>query len=828
MHDRHAAPARAWLPLLAGAVLGPALQLQQARLGSAAAYAGLLALSLLALAAVLRQPRWRHPALVLALAAAAGFAGCGARAAVFASQALDPALEGRDLVVTGRIAALPQRHEWGQGLRFAVEDAQRDGVPLRIPDRLALGWYAAGAFADEGLVEPQRALPDVRAGDRWRFTVRLRAPHGNVNPHGFDYELWLWEQGVQATGYVRTGRDDPAPQRIGTSWRHPVERARQSVRDAIQARIADPQAAGIVAALVAGDQNAIARDDWDVFRATGVAHLMSISGLHVTMFAWLAGIAVGWGWRRSTRLCLAWPAQHAALFGGLLLAAAYALFSGWGVPAQRTLLMLASVAWLRLSGRRWPGPATWLFACAVVVTADPWALMQPGFWLSFVAVGVLFATAVGGRETREEGRHDAEVRADPRPEFGAWPRRAARAGAGRLLALLREQGVVTLALSPLTLLLFGQVSLVGLVANLAAIPWVTLVVTPLAMLGVAFPPAWDAAALAVQGLAGLLQLLAALPFAVWNSAAPPGWAGAAGVLGGLLLAMRWPAPVRALGVPLLLPVLLWQAPRPAPGEFEVLAADVGQGNAVLVRTATHALLYDAGPRFGSDSDAGQRTLVPLLRALGERLDAIVLSHRDSDHTGGAGSVLAMQPQARLLASLEPAHPLAVRHAAAPCLDGQQWDWDGVQFQFVHPPAADAGRAAKPNALSCVLRIANGRQAALLAGDIEQPQEAALLARSAPLRAQLLLVPHHGSRTSSSDGFLDAVQPRWALVQAGYRNRFGHPAASVVDRYLQRNVALVESARCGAAWWSSARPEALRCERAAGPRYWQHRLPEAGP
>jgi competence protein ComEC len=461
--------------------------------------------------------------------------------------------------------------------------------------------------------------------------------------------------------------------------------------------------------------------------------------------------------------------------------------------------MLGSVAWLRLVGRQWPWPVTWLAACAVVVTADPWALMQPGFWLSFVAVGVLFATDRGDAA----GPHRWRDR--------AW-------------ALLREQAVVTVALAPLTLLLFGQVSLVGLVANLGAIPWVTLVVTPLALAGVLLPPLWDAAAWAVQGLAAALQLLAALPFAVVSGAAPPLWAGAAGVLGGLLLVLRAPPALRALGVPLLLPALLWQPPRPAPGEFELLAADIGQGNAVLVRTAEHTLVYDTGPRYSADSDAGQRVLVPLLRALGERVDTVVLSHRDSDHTGGAAAVLAMQPQAALLASLEEGHALRALRPATRCLAGLRWQWDGVGFEVLHPAAADLAAAARPNATSCVLRVANGRQAALLAGDIELPQEAALLDRGAPLAAQVLLVPHHGSKTSSGDAFLQAVQPRWALVQAGYRNRFGHPAPAVLERYARHGIAVVRSDACGAAWWSSAQPDTVRCEREAARRAWTHRLP----
>jgi competence protein ComEC len=287
--------------------------------------------------------------------------------------------------------------------------------------------------------------------------------------------------------------------------------------------------------------------------------------------------------------------------------------------------------------------------------------------------------------------------------------------------------------------------------------------------------------------------------------------------------------MRLLGLPLLLPVLLWQAPRPPPGEFELLAADVGQGNGVLVRTATHTLVYDTGPAYGRDADAGERVLVPLLRALDERVDLVVLSHRDSDHTGGAAAVLRMQPQARLLSSLEPGHPLQAVRASDRCVAGQQWEWDGVLFEVLHPLAGDYEAAARSNALSCVLRVGNARVHALLAGDVERPQELLLVARSQGLRADWLLVPHHGSRTSSSDPFLDAVRPSLALAQAGYRNRFGHPAAEVVRRYAAHGIPLAVSPACGALAWGSRAPTLVRCERLAEPRYWHHVVaPAAAP
>lgn len=820
---RHgAAPGRGWAVLTAaplGWILGVGLQVQQASLSAPAAYGAPLALAV-GLAALARWvcPRAGAGALLLLCllaGLAAGWGATGWRARAIAQQALAPALEGRDLVLTGVIDEMPRLGELGWRLVLAVEHAQLGGEAVSVPPRVQLAWYRRAPSGREATA----AWPEapLRAGDRWRFTVRLKAPHGNLNPHGFDHELWLWEQRIGATGYVRAGPRDAPPERLAQALGHRVERARQSVRDRILASAgerADPEAgrrAGIVAALVTGDQGVIERADWDVFRATGVAHLMSISGLHITMFAWLAAALVGALWRQLGRRCgrsrhnpCVWlPAPSAAWLGGLALAAGYAVFSGWGVPAQRTVLMLAGLTALRLAGLRWPWWLNWLWACAAVLALDPWAGLQPGFWLSFVAVAVLFAT---DSRAASAGQESAKA---------------------RFVQLLREQGVVTLALTPLSLILFGQASVVGLLANLVAIPWVTLAITPVALAGVLWAPLWQLAAWALVPLLAVLQALAAWPWASVALALPPLGVGALSVLGGVLLAMRWPWPLRAAGVPLVLPLLLWQPARPAPGQFDLMAVDVGQGSAVLVRTAGHRLLYDAGPRYSQDSDAGQRVLVPLLRARGERLDRLVLSHRDSDHTGGAAAVLAQQPQALLLASLEPGASLADLPPAQPCLAGQRWDWDGVAFEVLHPTAAEQAQARNSNDISCVLQVRAAGVAALLTGDIGMQPERALVERhGAGLRSDVLLVPHHGSRSSSSALFLSAVQPRLALVQAGYRNRFGHPAAPVLARYADAGTHVFDSPRCGAIHWQSDAPDRVRCEREVARRYWHHR-PAAG-
>lgn len=809
-------------------VVGTLLQLQQSALWPAWVYAcfmlpALVAIALGAMQSIARwrgSHRWGCPLwCAVLLVAACGWGSTGLRAVVFASHALDPALEGKDLRVTGVVADLPQLQANAVRFRLAVEAAYAVGQPEQVvplPARMDVGWYSGPWMTEAQEVELQRSIPALQPGERWEFTLRLKAPHGNVNPYGFDYELALWEQGVQATGYVRAGVRDAAPRLLASTRGYPVAQARQAVRERIRTHVSDPQAAGLIAALVVGDQAALAQSDWDVFRATGVSHLVSISGLHITLFAWGASLLLGALWRRSAWLMLRLPAPTAALWGGVLLATAYAVFAGWGVPAQRTCLMLATVAALRWVGARWPWPAVWLLACAVVVAADPWALLQSGFWLSFVAVGVLFATNLGA------------AHADLSGAGGTFSSKMAGSRLCRVgqhvRAMLREQWVITVALAPLTLLLFGQVSVVGLVANALAIPWVTLVVTPLAMLGTAVPALWDVAALCIGWGMQVLQCLAQAPGATFTVAHAPLWLAVLGVLGALLLVAPAPRALRLLGAPMLLPVLLWQSPVPPHGAFELLAADIGQGNAVLVRTAHHALLYDAGPRYSADSDAGQRVLVPLLQALGTRLDTVVLSHRDADHVGGAAAVLAMQPQAVLYSSVEASHPLRTGRDTPRCEAGQQWQWDGVQFEFLHPRAQDYANVSKPNAISCVLRIRNGTRTALLTGDIEAPQEARLVAdMGADLQADVLLVPHHGSKTSSTAAWLDAVAPRLALVQAGYRNRYGHPAPVVMQRYTQRHIMVLDSPHCGAVVWRSDAPEAPQCWRQHEKRYWQHVL-----
>jgi competence protein ComEC len=695
------------------------------------------------LLALLPLGRWR--ALRIPAAFALGFCWALGMAQLKLADRLAPELEGRDIEVVGVVASLPAVGE--RGLRFEFEP---ESSAEKLPGKILLSWYRSLAHEDQ----PALLAAPVHPGERWRFTVRLRRPHGLFNPHGFDYEGWLLERGVGATGYVRSGKKS-FPEKLGerNSVSDRIELIRESVRDRFKRVLGETPAAGILAALAVGDQRSISAEEWRLFNRTGVTHLMSISGLHVTLvsglFAWLAS----WLWRRSAFLMLRLPARKAGAAAAIVGAFGYTLIAGFAVPAQRTFLMVTMVALALWSGRIASPTRVLALALAAVLALDPWALLSPGFWLSFGAVALIFIVA-----------DDRESKA------AQW---------------LRVQWAITLGLAPAALFLFAQFSVVGPLANAVAIPLVSAVVTPLALMAALIP--WDGllqlAAWLTEWLLQFLEWCASLPVAVWQQHAPPLWTVLFALAGvGWLLAPRG-FPWRAAGLALMLPAVALPPPAPAPGEAWITTLDVGQGLAVLVRTANRALLYDAGPALGADADSGERIISPYLRATGiERLDAMIVTHNDNDHAGGATSVLENFEVDALLSSLPAGHPLLGNVAGARrCAAGDAWEWDGVRFDILHPTGADA-RAKKSNDLSCVLKVSAGGRSMLLTGDIEKPAEAELLQRDpAVLAADVLLVPHHGSRTSSTAEFLAAVGARAVVIPVGYRNRFGHPSAEVLDR-----------------------------------------------
>jgi len=695
--------------------------------------------------------------LALASGLTLGFGYAAWRAELRLAEALPAAMEGRDVVVTGIVSGLPQERPEGTRFLFDVEDwraGTRSGDSL--PSTLSLAWYAH----DE-------TMPHVAACERWRFTVRLKRPRGLANPHGFDFESWALERGIRATGYVR---DEPAAARLAgrvDGWPCLLHRWRGAVRERMLDRLAEAPRRGVLVALAIGDQDAIPESDWETFWRTGVGHLMSISGLHITMLAALGFAATAFAWVRVPGLALRLPARKAAAIAGLLVAAAYTLMTGYAVPAQRTLAMLATVAACVIAGRHASPSRTLAAAAIVVLVLDPWAVLAPGFWLSFGAVASIF--------------YAMDLRTGRR---------------GKLHAAFLEQLAVTLVMLPMLVALFQQVSLVSPVANAFAIPLVSLAVVPLTIAGAFLPLPWllDVAHALLQLVMAALEWLAALPAAVLESHAPEPWTVACAVAGCLWLLAPRGFPMRSCALAWIAPLFLVVPPRPGPGEAWIDVLDVGNGLAVVVRTASHALAYDTGPRWNGDADSGSRIVVPFLRGEGiARLDALVISHADDDHSGGAASVALSRDPRWMLSPLAPDHPLHDLVAPSfPCEAGEAWRWDGVDFRVLHPAASiysEIGKR-KENDRGCVVRISNAGHSMLLAADVEARSESEMLARNAAgLAADVLLVPHHGSKTSSTERFIDAIAPRWAIFSVGYRNRFRHPSPIVVARYAARAIEL---------------------------------------
>lgn len=683
--------------------------------------------------------RWRAR---LACVALLGFAWTAWHAAGSLALRLPNDLEGRDLAMLVEVADLPRLAP--DAVRFdAAILAARDGdlaVPLEGHVRLA--WYGAA-----------RALVP---GQRLELVVRLRRPRGVVNPGGFDFERYAIERRYAATGYVREGR------LAGVVEGNAVGRVRAGFSRALRERYPGSDGA-LLAALAVGDQSALGERDWDVVRATGTAHLVAISGMHVGLVAvfgaWLARLVfLAW-----PRLGLVVARRRIEAAVALASACGYGLLAGMSLPVQRTLLMIAVVA-LAVVARRHVAPAHGLALALVALLAfDPLAALNAGFWLSLVGVAFLLF-ALGGR-------------AEP----------------GLALGWTRAQWAMSLGLLPLTVWFFQQSSLAGPLANLVAVPWISFVVVPILLVALAawcvapfaFAPVAAVAAWAIATIRVLLEWLASWRWAEVHLPEPSLAAALLAALGAAIVLLPRAVPGRALGAVLVLPLALPPLDRPRHGQFDVRVLDVGQGLSVLVTTSDHALLYDAGPRFRSGFDMGDAAVVPALHALGHgTLDRLVVSHGDVDHAGGAE---------RVAAELAPRRIDDARSGTR-CAAGERWTWDGVEFAFLHPGQdfPDLG-----NDSSCVLRISTGRHAALLPGDNSALVEERLLRERAPLAATLLVSPHHGSRSSSSDAFVAAVAPAVVVHSTGHRNRFGHPAAPVDARFREHGAVQLDTARHGA-------------------------------
>jgi len=666
---------------------------------------------------------------------------------------LPSGLEGVDTTVSGTLATLPQRQ--GRVTRFEfVPDPVQEATDAQLPRRLRLAWYGQH--------------PPLRAGDRWRLRLRLKRPRGFINPGGFDFEGWLFRRGIRATGYVR---DHPTNKRLGQApdARYALQRLRQRLAAALAEALVDSPRRGLLTALSLGERGAITADQWTVLRNTGTSHLVAISGLHLGLVAGLFFMLVrhAWAWCGLTR----WgAAQSAAAWLTLPMAALYAGLAGFSVPTQRALLMVGVVlAVLLLRRALAPGRAL-VLALTGVLLLDPLAPGSAGFWLSFGAVAVILYTV-------------------------AWR----QPGGQRYWRWAWIQIALALGLAPLLVVAFQQVPLAAPLANLIAVPLVGFVLVPLVLVAtllvLPLPGVGEVLLQVADYLLGLgwtpLEASAGWALAQQGFAEPPMWAVMTGCVGVFLLLAPRGLPLRLPGLVLLLPLFTFRPETPVHGAAWVTVLDVGQGLAVLVRTHDHLLVFDTGPAYSARFDAGSAVIVPELRRLGrDRVDALVVSHGDSDHAGGLTSLRAAITVDRLYTG---AGVTDADHAEI-CRAGTHWNWDGVEFTFLHPEAG----AGAGNDGSCVLRIAASGAALLLTGDIEAVAEHQLLARDArALRAEVIQVPHHGSRTSSTSPFIAAVMPQIALVSSGWRNRFGMPVPEVIARYDAIGAEVIDTASAGA-------------------------------
>ena len=722
----------------------------------------------------LKIPLWMVNGFLLALL----------QANAILATSLPAELEGQDLVIEGVIDSLPEQRQYGQRFVFKPEKAINPELPREIlPAKIRLNWY--------------RTHEKPQVGQRWQLKVRLKHAHGFMNPGGFDYEGWLFRHGIRATGYVRKAEENRyISQEGGFGYWLDAKRARLAQQ--IDQALPDSQFKGMIQALAIGLRQQISDEQWDVLVKTGTNHLMAISGLHVGLVAGLAFFLLSWCWRRSVRLLHLYPASKAGALAAIVAALVYAALAGFSVPTQRALTMVV-VFMLALLWQRHRRPSDGLLLALLIVLAlDPLAVMDAGFWLSFAAVAIILF-GLGGRMGGQKG-------------WSKW---------GKIHLL------IAIGLLPLTLLLFQKASLISPLANLVAVPLVSLLVVPLVLLGTlslaVIPMVGQAllqlADLCLQLLWPLLEWLAQLPAAQIYQAFVSGWVIIPLCIGiAWLLAPRgWPA--RWLGGVWLLCAFCLPHDRPEQGEAQFILLDVGQGLAAVVETQNKILVFDTGPKFSSSFDTGEAVVLPYLISRGlDRIDTLIVSHGDNDHIGGAESLMQSMPVTTLLTSApnELAH-----HNAKQCQAGQRWHWDGVLFELLHP---DARFDQDENNNSCVLKVTTAAGALLLTGDIEKQAERYLSkTRRAELQADVLVVPHHGSKTSSTDDFIQAVGPRWALFPVGYRNRFKLPRQVVVDRYDQVGAEAWASGWHGAISmrFDEAQISAPEGYRALNRRYWTH-------
>ena len=671
---------------------------------------------------------------------------------------LDKSLEGVDLEVSGQIISIPNAQERSVRFDFAIHEAMQSGItkPLQLPKKVRLNWYGN--------------VPDIQLGEIWQFRVRLKRPWGFANPGSFDYEKWLFENKIRATGYVRPKGNNYRLQE--TNILNPSYFFRAKLNDKLDS--IEFKYSVIIKALTLGERGQMDSDHWQVLTQTGTNHLLAISGLHVGIASGFVYFLVVWLWKRSERLCLFISAQRIAAITGIAAAVFYAMLAGFSIPTQRAMIM-AAVVFLSIytmqSFRSWNILS---LALICVLILNPFSVLAPGFWLSFLAVAIILFSIKGSNKAK------------------GWD-------------ITRIQLMLALGLLPVTLLFFQQASLISPLANFFAVPWISILVVPLTLIGslclliCEFVGIWF-----LQGVNFMLEIfwralefLHSLPFASWKHATPD-WAIVPAVFGVLLLLAPKGLPVKILSIALLSPLVFAKAPTLSEGNIKLSVLDVGQGTALILQVENNVLVYDTGPKFSSNFNAGDAVVATYLRELGvNEIDTLIVSHEDKDHAGGLDGLLRNINVKQMIVNQTSAYQHENLQA---CREGMHWSWNKVDFKFLHPrediAAENIGTLSRNNS-SCVLLIRHPSGSVLFTGDIERATEKNLIRHNLDmLDVDILIAPHHGSNSSSTTSFIQATSPEYVIFTTGYRNPYGFPDEKVVSRYKEFGSHLVNSAMQG--------------------------------
>jgi competence protein ComEC len=699
-----------------------------------------------------------------------GFLWAFIRADIILSDGLDRITEGETAIVTGQVVSLPEILDSGIRFEFQVNEMiSQDGVVLKSPGKVRLGWY--------------RDNIEIKSGEHWQLYVRLKRPYGFSNPGSFDYEGWLFQHRIRATGYVRNdGQNDLIHQASIFSINHQRYLLRNLINQIHLSDSGDIEKS-LLLALSLGDRSKVSPQQWQTLTQTGTSHLLAISGLHIGLVAGLFFILGRWLWALTGLLPLYLASQRFAALSGLFGALMYAALAGFAIPTQRALIMLTVWMLSRFIHRKIAITDIITTSLFVVLIIDPFAAMDVSFWLSFVAIAII----AYGMTCRVNGN------------MSWWRNGWWKWG--------RVQYLVAVGLFPLLVLWFQQYPLVGIFANILAVPYISLIIVPLLLLGIVllcfiFPAGEFVLQLVGQALSvfwPFLDYLSRLEFNLWHSASPSTLAFALGMIGVLIILLPKGIPARWIGVIWLLPLLFPQSEKPEFGDFWMTQLDVGQGLASVIQTQNHSLIYDTGDRYSERFNVGKAVIIPFLKHQHiQHPDLLIVSHGDRDHIGGANDILAQYSEVQVLTSVieKMTHPYLDI-----CVEGQSWRWDGVDFEILNPSSSESFQGnIQGNNASCVLKVSNAQGSVLLTGDIERAVESRLIRSSQSmekLSATVLIAPHHGSKTSSSTLFIDAVSPKYVVFPVGYRNRFGFPKQDIISRYESRQVKMLNTARDGA-------------------------------